>query len=301
MFTNTFSRWFMLVPKQLRLFCIFSLILPQIATAQFSLSNGKAYREGYAVFYDLKKNGRYYGDAILLHRQKSNKRIKAKYFASGTPYSKYVSWKTNKDIILVSSGAYSSSAEDYRPPKPIGLCVDNGQVVNRAIKSDMDGMVIVESVGGIRVSDIDECDLTLVSKNKTICPREEKNVLIQWGQEELATIFQTHLLAFKDELRIGTNSNQSSSRRRLLMAGYQNGLLIHSIFYIKNQLTLYDAAVEAKKTMDDLGISVVFMLNLDTGYYDILQAYDDYGREIPDIQGEKSVSIATNLLVYYYD
>jgi len=269
--------------------------------AQYSLSTYSSLRNQDISIFNLSKGGSAYGQAIWMNRSASGKRIKAKYFASGNAYQSFKNWKIGKDIILISSGAYSEGWTSNSTP--IGLCVDNGRIVNRNIKNEMDGLVIVEAVGGVRVSDIERNDLTLHSLGKRkISPRRDKITLLNWGSSENATIFQTHLLAFENTLRVGTNGSHESANRRMLVLATYNGEVIHLVFHITRNVTLYQAANDVQKTLIKRGINVVGVLNLDTGGYDILKVYNDQGYPYSDISGTvNNLSDATNLLVYYYE
>lgn len=266
--------------------------------AQFSFEKHKALRKADVGVYKLKKGRKSYGYATFLWRGKSKGKLRAKYFASGNTFKKFKDWRKGKDVVLISSGGYSTGFS--HKSDPVGICVDNGKIVNRRIEDDKDALVIVEAAGGIRVSDIDKCDLTLASIGKTICPREDKTRLLNWGVNENATVFQTHLLAFKNELTINpTTSSQKSTTRRFLVLGFRNGELFHAIFNVDKEMTLYDAADNALQAMTKM--NVISIVNLDTGGNDIYEVYDDDKSKLRYMMGEAEPRDATNLLVYYYD
>ena len=270
-----------------------------LSYGQYDFSQDRFMRNQNVQVMELSKNGKKYGHAVFLLRGKSP-RIKAKYFAKNA-YQAFLNWRSNKNIILISSGAYSTGW-NAKYDTPVGLCVDNGNLVNLKIEDKMDGLVIVEAVGGVRVSDIDNNDLYLKSLGKEISPRRDKMSLVNWGKREDATIFQTHLLAFKNNLRIDPYKSSSSvANRRFLVLGHSGGSLFHAIFHITKNVSLHEATNDVMKTLQDREINVVSVLNLDTGGYDILEVYDDKKRKIPYIKGTKDKSTATNLLIYYYD
>lgn len=272
--------------------------LPYQGQAQFSFEKHKALRKAEVGIYKLKKGKRNYGYATFLWRGKSKGKLKAKYFASGNTYKKYKAWRKGKDVVLISSGGYSTGFSNKS--EPVGLCVDNGKIVNRRIENDKDALVIVEAVGGIRVSDIDQCDLTLGGMSKSICPRQDKTKLLNWGVNKNATIFQSHLLAFKNELRINpTSSSKKSTTRRFLVLGFRDEVLFHAVFNVDKDMTLYDAANNALQAMSKM--NVISIVNLDTGGNDIYEVYDDQKSKIRYMMGDAEPRDATNLLVYYYD
>jgi hypothetical protein len=267
------------------------------ASAQFSFEKHKALRKGEVGVYKLKKGKRNYGYATFLWRGRSKGKLKAKYFASGNTYKAFKDWRKGKNVVLISSGGYSTGFS--HKSDPVGLCVDNGKIVNRRIENDKDALVIVEAVGGVRVSDIDKCDLSL-GGGRPICPRGDKNKLLNWGVNKNATIFQTHLLAFKNTLRINpTKSSQKSTTRRFLVVGFREGELFHAIFNVDKEMTLYAAADNALKAMAKM--NVIAIVNLDTGGNDIYEVYDDDKSKLRYMMGEAEPRDATNLLVYYYD
>ncbi len=268
------------------------------AKAQFSFEKHQALRKAEVGVYKLKKGRKNYGYATFLWRGRSKGKLKAKYFASGNTYKTFKSWRKGKDVVLISSGGYSTGFS--HKSEPVGICVDNGKIVNRRIEDDKDALVIVEAAGGVRVSDIDKCDLNLASIGKTICPRDDKTRLLNWGVNENATVFQSHLLAFKNQLRINaTQSSQKSTTRRFLVLGFRNGELFHAIFNVDKEMTLYDAADNALKAMSKM--NVISIVNLDTGGNDIYEVYDDDKSKLRYMMGEAEPRDATNLLVYYYE
>lgn len=279
--------------------CLALWLLAHSLQAQYSFSVNERMRDDFVTIFDLSKNGYSYGHAIWMDRSRSDKKIKAKYFASGNVYQQYLAWKGNKDIILVSSGAYSSTY-NTATGIPVGLCVDNGKIVNRAITNEMDGLVIVEAVGGVRVSDIEKRDLYLRSLGKKINPISDKYELLNWGVSENATIFQTHLLVYSNQLKCKPVS-QTSNRGMLVLATNKQNEVMHILFEINSNVTLYNAASDILASLRNRSLDVVGIMNLDRGFYDILEVYNDYGRNVGYLSGPKSVATATNLLVYYYE
>ena len=277
------------------------LLLSSSLQGQFSLSPKESMRDGFVNVFSLKKNGSNYGHAIWMDRTASGSRIKAKYFASGNAYEKFSNWRDGKNIILVSSGAYSSGLNGSNSI-PVGICVDNGVIVNRAIEHKMEGLVIVEAVGGVRVSDVEKGNLYLGSLGKRVNPIKDKLVLLNWGRAESATIFQTHLLAYDNELRTYDNGpKQRASRGILALVIDKDGNVMHILFEIDRQVSLYNAAKDVLKTLTKRKLDVVGLMNLDRGAYDIMSVFNDNNRSLSFMNGSVPVSSATNLLVYYYE
>jgi len=260
--------------------------------------------KGNVKLFKLYRNGSTYGQTVWLYRQSGN--VKAKYFAhrdydsNKSVYDRYSEWKGNSEIIMVCAGAFTS--QDYT--KPVGLTVDNGKVVNRKIDESMDGLVIVYATGGIVVSDIDEGNLYLQTLGRQVDARDhrDKYELLEWAEKEDATIFQTQLLCYKNQLRISSNGRKERAARRLLILGTDSkGNVVHVVFNIQRDVYLYDISKEVLEYLKEEGLNVIAMLNLDTGMYNILEVYNERGYQLDDVEGEEPVRKATNLLSYYYD
>lgn len=260
--------------------------------------------KGNVKLFKLYKNGSTYGQTVWLYRKSGN--VKAKYFAhrdydsNKSVYDRYREWKGDGEIIMVCAGAFTS--QDYT--KPVGLTVDNGKVVNRKIDESMDGLVIVYATGGIVVSDIDEGNLYLQSLGRQIDARDprDKYELLDWAEKEEATIFQTQLLCYKNQLRISSDGRKERATRRLLILGTDGkGEVVHVVFNVQRDVYLYDISKEVLEYLKKQGLNVIAMLNLDTGMYNILEVYNERGYQIDEVEGEEPVQKATNLLSYYYD
>ncbi len=297
---------------------------PQIHKAaigdfQFNLNphppNLDLYEKHYSTMFNgdiqvnlLKTEWDTYGQTVWIKR-KSGK-VKAKYFAykdirsDRSVYNKYNSWKNSKDIVLVCSGAYTAERKGDSRMVPTGLTVDNGKIVNRNYRDDMDGLVIVYATGGIAVSDIEEGNLSLKSIEKKVDVKEseDRTILMSWARQEEATIFQTHLLAYRNELRIDEKGRTERAERRMLaLAIGKDGGVNHILFNIQEEVYLYDIARDILSYLQSKDMKVVAMLNLDTGWYNILEVYDNDGDKYSRLQGDKPLTKATNLVAYYYE
>ncbi len=255
------------------------------------------------------KNEKY--SSVLLSRKDDH--VKAKYFAAKDEYgnnvfNRFEKWKLkNPNVILLSSGTYFDGYAGNE--KPVGLTIDNGVVVNETLENDkMDGLVIVYSTGGIVATNLKDGDLAVGSNpNKKYNLRGnawDKQEFIQWAKEHNATVFQTHLLAYKNTLKVGSNGNPTQRERRFLAVGKDDeGNFKHIIVNCKNQtLTLYQGAKNALDYLNNFeDMSVTFLVNLDTGMQDVYQLYNKDGSLNKNIQGATPAAQAKNLLVYYYE
>lgn len=248
----------------------------------------------------------------VISMKREGNRIKAKYFAApdylgNSVYNRYVGWSSGKSVILVSSGTYM----DQTLTTPEGLTIDNGIPVNETlIFGRMDALVIVYATGGIAVSNLNDADLSL--KGSNIDPTRKFNLrksswdkddFMEWAKSEEATVFQTHLLVYKNELKISANnSNQKSQERRFLAVGKDDeGKLTHVIIHCPAHSTLYEGARKAFDFLEDFkGMDVTFMINLDTGYQDVFKLFNKDGSPNQTITGKEELSRAVNLLTYYF-
>ena len=248
-------------------------------------------------------------DYKIVTMSRENDRVKAKYFAARdfdgkSVYERYQVWKRNNPgVILLSSGTYT---DNYFNPQ--GLTIDNGVVVNQnLIRDKMDALVIVYATGGIAVTDLRQGDLSVNGIPRRLNIRNSPYDLddfIEWAKVQEATIFQTHLLVYKNEIKVNpANSSREKRERRFLAVGKgEDGKIVHMIIHNTVHKTLYEGT---KSTLDFLNRqrdmeNIIFMINLDTG------AQDAFVLNNPDctinnsIRGTIDPSKAVNLLAYYF-
>lgn len=253
-------------------------------------------------------DGGYTYNVVYMNRSGSGNRIKAKYFAAPNNSSipqRYLNFSSNKNMIIVSSAGYM---DNYGIP--VGLTIDNGKLVNKNIGS-FDGLIIVYATGGIVATDLRNGDLTLqgggIASGRKFDIRNnwtDRNDFITWAQDQEATVFQTHLLAYKNQLSISSNGSSEPRERRFLAVGKDksSGDLCHVILNLPEYTSLYNGALRAKKFLNDTGnLEITFMINLDTGYQDVCFLYNKDGSVNKLIHGQKSLDYAVNLLAYYYE
>lgn len=280
-----------------------------LSTFNSQVSTGK-YSEKYlgsSFNYELEKYNLYsysdefIGNAIWLNRK--SQKIKAKYFAfkdgNRTVIERFNSWKNGKNLVLFCSGAYTTS--DYSAP--VGLTIDNGNIVNKSIDGTMDALVMVEGVGGVRISDLDLGSFTIQSLGLSIDPRNSFQLqkLIDWAAKEGASLFQTNLLCYKNTLKCG-NVPSTASRRILAIVTSNDNTIYHVLFNISSEVSLTDAAKSIHEHLiNDKRMSIVGMINLDTGSKDIFKLYDENGAENQYIKGAQNDAEPSNLIVYYYE
>ncbi|GGG10115.1 hypothetical protein GCM10011344_08480 [Dokdonia pacifica] len=249
---------------------------------------------------------------IYMDRGLSGKKIKAKYFAAkdynGTSVpNRFLNWSQDKNLICVTSGTYMSK---YDPiiALPVGLTVDNGVVVNKNI-ADFDGLVIVYATGGVVATNLEDKNLKVQGGSISGIPLDLKgnsyhlSKFLEWCEENEATVFQTHLLAYNDILKISPyNSSPKSRERRFLAVGYdEDKNVVHCIVHSEEHTTLYEGS---KKVLSFLNgfkdMEVIWMINLDTGAQNTFKLFDENGTVDERIKGTIPIDKAINLLVYYY-
>ena len=302
-------------------FCLFVVVVLNDATAQ---SITERYRKGIhsgdVRLYSMYEDGEWIGNSIWLSRK--SKKVKAKYFASGSNVAgRYKSWSSTKTIVTYCSGAFADNLIDKYTSigsiDPVGLNVDNGIIVNKIVDPNMDAIVIVQATGGIVVSNIKDGNLTLyyeetsfngqkISKSRIVdlSNVKDKDFLLNWAVSENATIFQTHLLAYSNELKLNKFRARKKHRERRLLGLIKdrNNVLYHVIFNLPNNHYLGDISDSILRYIrDQRGMELIALLNLDTGRYDILRFYNEDGTFMPDIVGQRPLEDAINLIVYYYD
>jgi len=239
-------------------------------------------------------------------------RIKAKYFAArdnngNSVYNRYQEWKKRHgNIVLVSSGTYMDN--DY---KPQGLTIDNGIPVNESIiYNRMDAMAIVYATGGIVVTDLTAGDLSVtgggISSGRKLNLRKSATDLedfIEWSKSQEATVFQTHLLVYKNQLRVDphTSSPTKRERRYLAVGKDEDDKIVHLLIHSPGNSSLYEGANKTLAFLNDYkDINVIFMINLDTGYQDVFELYNSNCTVNSTIKGTQPLNKAVNLLAYYF-
>jgi len=254
--------------------------------------------------YKVIRNNNDIGYSIWLYR--TGKNVKAKYFAytqnGKSIYQRYSEWEKGKDVILYTHGTYTS--QNYNIPN--GLTIDDGNLVNRDIDNTLDGLIIVEANGSVRVADLEkpssQC-IYLLSINRSLNPRKsssEKNRFINWARDENAMVFQTNLMYFKNEKKFRNVS--ATAERRIFVLGIHNGEAVHILYTINQSVSLTSISEEIYKYLMKIeGFKPIAILYLDPYFYDILKVFNENGTENNKIKSSCSVSDAKNLLVYYYE
>jgi hypothetical protein len=270
----------------------------------YSYRNYYTIKKDYAVnIFRVKKNNNFIGYSIWLKRPY----LKAKYFAYKTRrqsvFQRYRRWlQQKKRVVLVTSGGFTNS---YKQPE--GLTVENGNIVNAVLMPERDGLVIIQKSGGMRVVDLRREVVKLpigFGKNLALSPKKsliDYSKLIKWCQKYKATLFQTQLLAYSDELLINIKKAKPQLRERRILTlarDKKNNQLHHIIFHITANSNLAVLSKEIYDMLTKRGKKIEAMLNLDVGSYNILNVFDHKSRLLPALNAPISIRSATNLIVY---
>jgi len=274
------------------------------------LSHSQTYFGGKFKISNHYKNGHTY---TVYDFSREGTVVRAKYFAQNA-YYQYQQWKGDREILLVTAGAFSDTFKE--DGKPVGLCVDNGVIVNRVTDDDMDGLVIVYNgsaqIGGIAIVDLDKkavkCESSYGGGSyEYYYPRSsytDRVNLLNWGANAGLTLFQTQLV-YSDKKSSDENFNNlyygKKRERRFLAICLKYGDVHHVVVDVPENEYLNLAAKNAKSILDDEGFNVLYIMNLDTGGKNILHRYNGYRLENlePNSNEDARIEKATNLLIYY--
>ncbi|MEM6263133.1 MAG: hypothetical protein AAGI38_11540 [Bacteroidota bacterium] len=226
----------------------------------------------------------------------SNRRVKAQYFGQAAK-KRYDAWRKRgrKRILCCFSVGF---VKDYEHNTPLGLCADDGRVLNRALEPSMDGLVTVRPGGKPSAFDIGQDQW---NGRYTLRSTSERVAFLKVIEQKGLSLFQTQLLySYADSLKMSPNAKgKKASRRLLAICMDATGREHHLVLNVISSARLYEAAVAAIIALKEKGFWVRYLLNQDTGSRDIMDAFDDQKKRI--YSAPVPMSEATQLLVYYYE
>ena len=250
----------------------------------------------------------YKGDEFgFVNMKMEHGRIKSKYFGAnnedGTTVSdRYNMWALGRDKIAVISAGYKDAYGT-----PVGLTVDNGRIINQSLEK-FDGLAMVYPTGRVVVTNLDDGDLTLQNDpNRRFDIRNnhrDKQDFVDWAESQEVSVFQTHLLVYKNNLEIANNSDPTKRERRFL-AECKNVTTNKTCHVIVNfnsdYVSMYNGAKKTKEFFNNfLGLEVNFMINIDRGVQDILFVYNSDGSINKSIIGNVAINSGSPLIAYYF-
>jgi len=192
--------------------------------------------------------------------------VKAKYFAENA-YRHFLKWEKGKQILLVTAGSIADTAQ-----KIIGLCVDNGTIINKKSDPDLDAMVFIYNngplKGGIAVSDMEIKPVQVFddTATKTFWPRKPKETseFLKWAQKHSATLFQSRLFF---------SSERDTS---LLLPAKAIDEKMRFLILAKNGNTTHHIIVDAPNTFELTMLKYV-KTNLEQSGYELLSMFQLQG------------------------
>jgi hypothetical protein len=254
-------------------------------------------------------------DYIIMKRD--SQKVKAAYFAENinSIKTKYQEFAKTKNIICYAAAGYLGGNYDVVK----NLTIVSGKTIESNLnKTEFDALVIIYATGGVVVSNLKNGDLKLqgsgADPNQALNLRKndwDLTFFKEWCAKEKATVFQTHLLAYNNNLIIANDADEKAGKtksavRRFLVVGKNSlGKLKHIVINCRKESGLRHASEKCFNfCKTSLGINVTFMINLDTGAQNVFGAYNADGtvnNSILKDGGVTTLDKAHNLLVYYYE
>ncbi|WP_435578117.1 hypothetical protein [Gilvibacter sp.] len=236
----------------------------------------------------------------------SGAKIGAKYFATGA-YDKFLEWKVGKEVLLITSGAYLDGWDT--DAKPVGLSVDNGEIINRSARPDMDGLVLfyngAAQEGGIAVVDMDKkyvnIEYPAYSGNyEQLDPREtltDRSIFLNAAVDLELSVWQAHLVYSEKKTEEENFSNKyygNERERRYLAITVRDNEAHHIVVDVPESIKLLEGADDVKSILEYIGHEVLYILNLETGSLNLLHATN--GSNLIDIKSNMEFNWDKHLL-----
>ncbi|MDA1077174.1 MAG: hypothetical protein O3A63_20875 [Proteobacteria bacterium] len=170
---------------------------------------------------------------------------------------------------LIVTGAYTG--RDTRGeglPKPVGLFIHQGQVLNPNL-GRMDGVLVVDPADGVpRLHH--RARLQLAENSYDLTMLEQRRQFIRAAASAGVSVMQSHLLIADGKVDVRPGDGAPAFVRRLLFIETSG----FGIFQTESAMTLHDAAIRLAQAH-----APKMALNLDMGSYDFCR-FSQGGREI---------------------
>lgn len=238
---------------------------------------------------------RFQGHALWLRHGDSH----AHYFAQGNVTGQLEHLAQTSEVMVATAGGFTNYLK-----QPEGLTVEEGVIVNSVIQPDRDGLLMLTREFGVNALSLKEATLMLPDSQVIENPLHSLTAYAQltdWCRIHRATLFQTQLVVYHDQLLIDPDKAVKRFRERRLLAlttDLKTGESYHVLINVTepHMLALLSAEVQAMLLERHQRIEALF--NLDVGLYDILTVFDDRGVALDDIRGKSDSQIANSLIVY---
>jgi hypothetical protein len=183
---------------------------------------------------------------------------------------------------LVISGTYTSPFN-----LPVGLTIDNGEIINPAIQK-FDGILIINSNGRIHITHIDDLQHDFRDLRIKSSFSDFKEFMDLAAKEKL-TVIQSFLIINHGEITFEESPSKEKIRRRILFETEDKGIHIFDSF--DKTLTLFEAAKYLKDNY-----RAVNAISLETGTFNFCTLYK--GNHLTDCSELKKAAVLSNLLIF---
>ena len=192
---------------------------------------------------------------------------------------------------LIVTGAYTArEARSDGRPKPVGMFVSRGRIINRNL-GRMDGVLVLPEGSGVPQLYHRE-SVSLGGREFDLTDIAQRNAFLAEAEEHRASVMQSHLLVADGALDLRPQEDAPHSLRRFLFfdeAGF-------GIYQTGWPRTLYDGAAEVAAAL-----APQMVLNLDMGSYDFCLAAEAGVETNCGNLGAEALDKLSNLLLLELD
>ena len=240
-------------------------------------------------------------------------------FLVSNPYQDFLRLQKHSKVLFASSASFVLTIDlDENPP--VGLCTENGTILNKMPNQNMDALVVIDSknreLRNLKVLDLDN-DWSDCTKENCIDHFSHGNIRddVADSYEFLQAIdkydissFQTQLVytnALNDADNFGVLTNGTNDRSRRFLAICRSADEVqHVIIDCLEEDYLMSSAKKALKYLREQSFNVEQMVNLDIGSKDIIHVHN--GEYLENLRPDTNTTYgiienASSLLVYYID
>ncbi|MFD3407096.1 hypothetical protein SKC37_00380 [Aquirufa sp. HETE-83D] len=233
-----------------------------------------------------------------------------KYLGEESASKQFRNWSKNKNVLFFTSANYVSDPfSEYI--RPVGLCINKGQVLNYNLSlGNLHGLVLITETGKIFVHNLKNAVLNIKNSNGKniefdLSNSMQRNQFFEWAIAEKLTVFQTHLFLYKNEILTSRDLTDTRPRRFLISGTDDSSNKSHYMMYIPTSSTInsaVDLVIGFLRDYEDLK-NIDFIINLDSGIHNIFGHFKAKNQldNRSLFKGTITLESAPNLLVYYVD